>query len=80
MNQSMLPRTRGPDTPKMVPYFLPMVAQLENKCRECIPMPARVTEDFSSVTAMIFSNEEKILKTYFYEGLRDIDYAMSYYV
>lgn len=57
-----------------------MIARLENKHTECISMPARNTEDFSSVTAMIISNEEKILRTYFYEGLREIDYAMSYYV
>lgn len=52
MNQSMLLRIREsdtqirePDTERMVPRFVLMIALLENKHRECMPVPARITED-----------------------------------
>lgn len=36
---------REPDTERMVPRFVLMIALLENKHRECMPVPARITED-----------------------------------
>lgn len=81
MNQSMLLRIREPNKQRMVPHFLPMIAQLENKCRQYMPVPAEIGQcrvKFFGV--MVTSIGEESLVEYFNEGLREIDYAMSNYV
>lgn len=84
MNQSMLLRIREsdtqirePDTERMVPRFVLMIALLENKHRECMPVPARITEDKFSDG---YSFEERELRPLLYECLWEIDYAVSNYI
>ena len=55
MSQSMLLRIRELDTQRMVPHFLPLIAQLENKHTEYMPVPARINTCLSYLTAIVIS-------------------------